>query len=140
MANYLINRPFSFDDFIRSYEIIRSRWFKDFKMSKSILYGFDHIWQYWNFCDQNHATSPFWGVHCFDFWEPVINFVSRISRRCFDLKLGTVLILRSRHFMKRDLCHWTLHKILKKKHFINFPRQFTLRDHAKFLWVFSNFL
>ena len=58
-----------------------------------------------------------------------------ILRLRLELKLGIVLISRSRQVMKRDLYHWILHKILKKKRFIKFFGQLTFWDHAKFLRV-----
>ena len=68
-----------------------------------------------------------------------LEFVGRVSRRHFDLKIGIVLILRSRQTMKRDLYHWILRKILKKKPLINFFRQLSLRNRLKFRRVFIDF-
>ena len=81
-----------------------------------------------------------WGVRCFLFLTArrfiYLDFVGRVSRRRFDLKLEIVLTLRSRQTMKRDLYHWILWKILKKKPLINFFRQLSLRDRLNFWRVF----
>ena len=56
--------------------------------------------------------------------------------RKLDHKLDLIPTSRSRHFMKRDLYHWTHRKKLKKKRFIKFSGQLTLRNRVKFLAVF----
>ena len=61
----------------------------------------------------------------FSSWLISLDFVNRVSSCHFDLKIKIVLTLRSRQIMKRDLYHWILHKILKKKCFISFFGQFT---------------